>query len=332
MWHLAIDAPIGWRGGFNFCYLPPVLLRVASPEWMSTATLRFANGCDFDNATVCVSPDCPNCRSGSLPFSISPGQEISMPRRLAVSFVVAGLLGSSLAANALADDDVFNEPFEEKLAQKWLVIRPDDERRSLDAVPGALQITTQFGSIHGKTNEGEKARNIMLLDRSIPTGQDFEATLKVSEFSPVTYYHQVAVVAYQGDDDYAKFSLERSWSDNATDNLVMVLERAQETQHHFVTKKEIDGPFWLRISRDRVKYAVWYSNDGEQFEKIGETVWTPSKADEPIRAGFLAKNGGNPEAKEINVLIEDFRLKLKPVKGQPDSAAKPVKAAESTAD
>lgn len=217
-------------------------------------------------------------------------------------------LGSSIAS--AEEPTVLAEQFDGTFSQKWDIVRPDKTHYSLEAVSGALQMTTQFGSIHGHTADGELARNIMLLDRPIEPGQDFEVTLEVSEFQPELYYQQVALVVYQGDDDYAKWSMERSWAEGDVNNLVLVLERDKETQHQFVTPKDLDGPFWLRIVREKVRYSVFYSDDGDQFAKLGESVWVPTKGKEPVRVGFLAKNGGNADAKDIEVLIESFKLKL----------------------
>lgn len=215
-------------------------------------------------------------------------------------------------ANNPADRNatVLTEDFNEKFTLDWDIVRPDDTHYSLETVPGALALTTQFGSIHGQTSDGEFARNIMLVNRPIEPRQNFEATLEVSQFQPDLYYQQVALLVYQGDDDYAKWSMERSWDKQGVDNLVLVLERNQVPQHSFVNRKTIDGPFWLRIKRERTKYSVFYSDDGDAFEKLGETVWVPGKDKQPVRVGFLAKNGGNRNAKDIEVLLESFKLKL----------------------
>lgn len=217
------------------------------------------------------------------------------------------LLMFSVTAHA---DETLMDSFEEEFAFEWDIVRPTPEAYSLDANPGELTLTTQYGSIHGRTSEGDFARNLMLVDREIPAGQNFEATLAVSQFEPELHYQQVATLVYQGDDDYLKWSMERSWQSSGVDNLVLVRETSAEPQHDFVTQKTLDGPFWLRVARTGSNYTVAFSNDGEQFETIGTEGWTPSQADAPVKVGFLAKNGGNSQASDIDVLIESFTLRL----------------------
>src|SRR3954447_17294589 len=64
---------------------------------------------------------------------------------------------------------VLYDSFDGKFALDWKVVRPDADHVSFKKVPGALVITTQRGSIHGKSqedklSEGTLARNIHLID------------------------------------------------------------------------------------------------------------------------------------------------------------------------
>lgn len=224
------------------------------------------------------------------------------------------LAAITTAACAFAGEDtvVLHDDFDSKFDLPWTQIRPDTDAFSFDANPGVLTVTTQYGSIHGTTSPGDFAKNIFLLDKVLEADQNFEATLHVAEFAPETYYHQIAVLVYQGDDDYAKWSLERSWQEESTDNTVLVRETDAQTEHSAVAKKTIDGPFWLRVERSGTNYTCSYSNDGDDFEIIGTESWQPSSSEKPVRVGFLAKNGGNRNASDVDVLLESFRLELLP--------------------
>lgn len=214
---------------------------------------------------------------------------------------------------ATADEPVvIKDNFDDKFQLEWNIVRPEADYYSLAASPGELVVTTHYGSIHGTTSPGDLAKNIMLVDKPIESNTDFVATLAINEFAPKTYYHQVALLIYQGDDDYLKWSMERSWQGTGVDNLVLVAETDGEPDHFFPTVKTIDGPFWLRVQRTGQEYAAFYSNDGDNFEEIGTESWTPSNADKPVKAGFLAKNGGNSNAGDIDVFMESFELRLNP--------------------
>src|SRR5438045_9554213 len=67
------------------------------------------------------------------------------------------------------------DTFDGKFALDWKVVRPDATHVSLKKVPGALVITTQRGSIHGKSqedklSEGTLAKNIHLIDLHFKDG------------------------------------------------------------------------------------------------------------------------------------------------------------------
>lgn len=229
---------------------------------------------------------------------------------VATIFAAAAVAGPS---DATADESaVFKDNFDDKFQLEWNIIRPESDHYSLATSSGELVVTTHYGSIHGTTSPGDLAKNIMLVDKPIKSNTDFVATLTINEFTPATYYHQVALLVYQSDDDYLKWSMERSWQGTGVDNLVLVAETDGESEHFFPTVKTIDGPFWLRMQRTGNEYTAFYSNDGDNFEEIGSETWTPSNADEPVKAGFLAKNGGNASAGDIDVFIESFELQLNP--------------------
>jgi len=60
-----------------------------------------------------------------------------------------------------------------------------------------------------------------------------------------------------------------------------------------------------RAHRDYKEYECAYSTDGKDFKVAGSRPWGKST---PKYLGFLAKNGGNPLASEIDVSIDSFEL------------------------
>jgi len=71
------------------------------------------------------------------------------------------------------------------------------------------------------------------------------------------------------------------------------------------------GRFWMRVTRRGNEYERAYSADGRSFKVAGARPWGKKP---PKYLGFLAKNGGNPEASEIDVCINSFELRSPPAK------------------
>ena len=63
--------------------------------------------------------------------------------------------------------------------------------------------------------------------------------------------------------------------------------------------------YWLRIVKRGNKYQYAYSYDGEHYVTVGEQAWGDGK---PKKLGLLAKNGGNPDASELECQFDFFQL------------------------
>lgn len=210
---------------------------------------------------------------------------------------------------------VYKESFEGGLHVDWKIIREDKTHRSFEKKPGQLTITTQRGTIHGDEetdalSEGRKAKNIFLLDKPIPDDADFDAILAVTSFKPLANYHQVALIFYKDDDNYVKWSMEHSWRDPGSNNLILVRESESVPNHALIEKKEAKEKFWLKIARSGDQYVCSFSEDGKDYELIGLKEWATDAQLDESRIGFLAKNGGDPKAEEIEAVIDSFELKL----------------------
>ncbi len=121
--------------------------------------------------------------------------------------ILGGLAAVTLGAPAPKGTPPVRDDFNEKLSLDWKVIRPDPTHVSLTKVKGALVITTQAGSIHGKqaadAPADSLAKNIPLID--IPfKDADWVATTCVTGFQPDTFYQQAGLIVYADDDNYLK--------------------------------------------------------------------------------------------------------------------------------
>lgn len=221
-------------------------------------------------------------------------------------------------ADEPAEPSVIEESFDGKADQQWIVVREQKSHLSFDKVPGCLTVTTQRGTIHADEkndafSEGTQAKNIHLLKDPIPADQDFVLTLKVRRFEPKLFYHQVAIIAYVDDDNYVKWSFEQKNQTPTGTQTVLVCERQKRPSHFLMTDIDVAGPFALRLERFGSNWICSHSLDGESFQVVGIQQWDlESSADKPMRIGFLAKNGGNPAADEIDVQIDSVMLQISP--------------------
>jgi regulation of enolase protein 1 (concanavalin A-like superfamily) len=234
-------------------------------------------------------------------------------------FVYAARAFTTATTFGIDPEADYRESFEGGFHLDWTVVRDDMEHRSFTRNPGQLTITTQRGTIHRDADKdvqktGGAARNIFLLDKPIPDGVDFDAILEVTRFSAKSKYHQVALIFYKDDDNYVKWSMAYAWRDGGGNNLVLVRESNAIPAHGLIQKKEIGGKFWLKIARSGDRYVCSYSEDGRDYELIGLKEWITGDELDAARIGFLAKNGGDPDAEEIDAVINSFELKVFPAK------------------
>ncbi len=203
------------------------------------------------------------------------------------------------------------DEFDGKLGLNWKPVRHDPSHVSLTKNPGSLTITTQRGSIHGDekndpAGDGLQAKNLFLIENPLAADVDFTITLAVRKFKPETHYHQVALLCYDDDDNYLKWSYEHSWRQRDTQNFVLVRESDQQPQHDLVLDKPGLNRFWMRVAKRGDTFRCALSTDGKKFEVVGEKPFGNGAVK---YLGFLAKNGGNPRAAEIDVSIDSFEVR-----------------------
>jgi regulation of enolase protein 1 (concanavalin A-like superfamily) len=217
-------------------------------------------------------------------------------------------------SDAAKHETVLRDDFSGKYSLNWKIIREDKSHLSLSANPDRLTITTQRGAIHGDSDHdtlsgGVRTKNIFLIPNSLGDAGDFSITLAVSKFAPTIYFQQVALICYDDDDNYLKWTFEQSWRKPDTQCFTLVRETDMVPQHDLIVELPNPGRFWLRVTKRGNEYECAYSTDGRDFTVAGSRPWGKSA---PKYLGFLAKNGGNPLAEEIDVLIDSFELRSPP--------------------
>jgi regulation of enolase protein 1 (concanavalin A-like superfamily) len=227
---------------------------------------------------------------------------------------------------------VLRDDFHDRFGLKWKIVREDKSHLSLTKHPGRLTITTQRGTIHGDVDhdastDGIRAKNIFLIPNPLADTSDFSITLAVSKFAPTTFYQQVGLLCYDDDANYVKWGYEYAWQEPNTTNFIMVRQTEMEPEHDLRVVVPNPGKFWMRVTRRGNQYECAYSTDGRDFKVAGSRPWGEHP---PKYLGFLAKNGGNPDAPEIDVCIDSFELRALPGASDRQPSATPLHSGSVT--
>lgn len=204
------------------------------------------------------------------------------------------------------DLESYVDQFDGGFDLKWDIVREERDAYSLETAPGELVLQTLYGSI--VKTYGNNAKNMFLVEDPIGVEDPFEMTILVTQFDPTQAYQQIALLAYQDDAHFLKFSYEHHGSADGT-GLHRCHEVDTESKFHGVPI-EFDGPFWLRMTRNIASYQLAYSDDGDEFKTVDTVAWKADAAAGSMKVGFVAKNGTS-RADSTSVSVEYFQL-LKP--------------------
>ncbi len=201
------------------------------------------------------------------------------------------------------------DAFEGKLDLDWKPVRHDPTHVSLTKHPGKLTIVTQRGTIHrdqdqDALSEGTRAKNIFVIANPLPKEPGLVVTTRLDSFKPETHWHQAGLILYDDDDNYLKWTCEFGSATRRV--LVLLREENQQSQMTFFPLAADRDRLWLRLTKRGSWYEFASSTDGNDFTVHGELPWGGGL---PKRIGLLAKNGGNPEAADIDACFEFFELR-----------------------
>lgn len=232
------------------------------------------------------------------------------------------LLVATLAVNiALADEPVAEattdskpirlyENFNEKLKLAWKPVRESKDHWSLTKHKGQLTIVTQRGTIHANEKAddlsgGRQARNLFLIENPVKGDRDFEITTCILGFAPTTHWQQAGLLLYNDDDNYTKLVFENS---GGTNKFAVLTEIEQESTIIHLESPKTTEKIYLRLQRKDGKYIAAVSADGMIYVDVKEFEW---EVKGPSRVGLIAKNGGNPDAAEIEAVFDFFEFRAK---------------------
>lgn len=183
----------------------------------------------------------------------------------------------------------------------WTVLNEDPGNYSVSG--SKLNTYTLQGDLWGPYNS---AKNVFLVHNPLGTG-NFQITMKVLDFNPVQYHQQVAILAYDNNDNYVK----------CANGFLLVVPggaRAWEfgreiNQSYNATLSQTDAAnanFYLRLVKAGKSYMQYYSLDGSTFKKINQTLTYGNGA--PNYLGFVAFQGAEETQPPVPVSIDFFKV------------------------
>jgi serine/threonine protein kinase len=190
--------------------------------------------------------------------------------------------------------NTFTDEFENQLAEGWTWLAEDPSKWSLSAVPGWLEIMVADASFDGP----RVPPNILLRD---PPAGDFEITTAL-QFDPTSNFQFAGIVVFQDDDNVLQFgrafcelpdicSGDGIYFDN--------FENGSITGSSPMIS--IDVPvIYLRLQKVGIAYTGYYSEDGENWIRLGEH----DRDFSPVRVGLMAAQSDQ----EIPALFDFFTL------------------------
>jgi hypothetical protein len=194
------------------------------------------------------------------------------------------------------------DEFDGKVKLEWKPLRPDPTHFSLTEHSGKLTITTQNGSIHrdSEARQIPLAKNIFLLDNSLPHECGLVVTTCLDPFRPTAPWQQAGLILYDDDDNYLKWVCQSSRQGEPELNLLREVGAQSSITKHPIDD-DVPGRVWLRLTTRGNHHEYATSTDGRTFTVHGELPWGSGP---PKRIGLVAKNGGRPHAAEIGVKFD----------------------------
>jgi cytochrome c len=220
--------------------------------------------------------------------------------------LVSGCLCFILTAFAQAAV-LFEEQFSGASLNKppWTVLHEDN--------PGGANFWIAGGFLYTRTLQGDLIwgysgyKNFFVIPNTWGS-QDFAVILRVVNFSPYRQYQQIAIFAYDGDNDYVKVGNDY-WGTGQH------WEIAKEVGGTLVNQsydKDANNPsFWLKMVKRGKNYTGYYSLDGVTYLKFLTTTYNFGDGS-PTYLGFCALQGQNETQTPVTLQVDYFRVESLP--------------------
>ena len=182
-----------------------------------------------------------------------------------------------------------SDQFNEQLGSQWEWVRENSSNHSLTDVSGSLTITTEEGDISENSNN---ARNLLLQDAN----NDWTIETKLVGSRAPSQPENAALIAWQDDHNFVKLmfravtktSRQPEIQPGTIDLLVEENDIARSIATIDLEEMVIgDNHLYLRLTKEGENYTAYYSIDGVNFIKLGNTDALLSN----IKTGIMACDG-----------------------------------------
>ena len=187
----------------------------------------------------------------------------------------------------------FTTATEEEIRQVWDIVRPNDEKWTVDE--NGLTVSLEEGDLWRANND---AKNLFLQN----AGGDWtvETAIQFSQ-PPTESFQQAGIAVYQDDDNFFKIVYQGG---GGSGSITTGGDKdAWDASGSDSTNAFTGNQVWLRMSKDRNTYTVFYSADGVEFTKAKE--YTNEYMSPKI---VLIANTGNQAAPEIQATFQYFKV------------------------
>jgi len=178
---------------------------------------------------------------------------------------------------------LFRDDFSGTISNTWTILNEDAAYYTPTAT--YLELRTNSGDLWQDDND---YKNLFVITN--PTTGDFQITVRLNSFSmDDEVYEQFALVAYDDDDNYvrADYGYHRFYPGPVDRRAVEALrEDAQNTSSDIQAVDFGTSPFYLRLRKVGVHYALYYSTDGTNFIPANHTFDYGDGT--PAKLGFVA--------------------------------------------
>jgi len=182
------------------------------------------------------------------------------------------------------------------LGPAWTVLHEDAGKYSVSG--GQLHTQTLTGDFWGGSNNYS---NLFVINNPLGS-RDFQVTIRVTGFNPVTAYQQIALMAYDNDDNLMKCTNThlgfRAWQ--------MCPESGGSPSHYEDTRNASESDFYLRLMKIGNLYQQYISFDGVTYERRNPPLSYGNGA--PQYLGLVALEGSGIGAPPVPVDIDFFQV------------------------
>jgi regulation of enolase protein 1 (concanavalin A-like superfamily) len=179
---------------------------------------------------------------------------------------------------------------------------------------GGTNFWLSEGALNTKTLQGDFResfygyKNFFVINNDWGS-QDIAVTIKVSGFVPYRQYQQIAILAYDSDDNYLKVCNDY-WGTGQHWELAREVNRAFTNTSADANAN--NSAFWLRLVKQGSSYTGHYSLDNSTYYQIGATAYTFGDGS-PTRLGFCAFQGEYETQNPVTLKVDAFRVDSLPL-------------------